>query len=434
TEEEMVKPGTASAPLVREFTSLQDSYEFILNECSAEFIGHHPVDESFLSWFAANYGDDTLLAVAGEVVDNDPEYWFLNTGKSIHVLWTEYCMTTGIEAYELQNTYFPETASPDSLTIEVSGDVNLGEHIATTEFMLTQENGILDCFSPELLSEMESADVLMLNNEYTYTTRGEAIPGKTYTFRAAPQMVDELFKLGCDIVNVANNHVYDYGEIGLLDTLDTLNNAGMPFVGAGHNIDEASKIIYYVAAGRKIALVSATQIERTYAYTKEATETEAGVLKTLHPERYCQVINKAAKNADVVVAIVHWGTEGNIAYGNDQVNLAEAFIDAGADVIVGGHTHCLQAVEYIRDVPVYYSLGNYWFATTSEMPAAYDTGLAKLVIGSDCSVSCGFVPCRFVDGVTSLVTDPEGRTAEFGFLNELSSTATIDENGNITHR
>lgn len=87
-------------------------------------------------------------------------------------------------------------------------------------------------------------------------------------------MVQLLSEFGADIVSLANNHTYDYGEIGLLDTMSYLNEAGIPYVGAGKNIDEASKIVYYVVNGRKVAIISATQIERTTRYTKAATEEE----------------------------------------------------------------------------------------------------------------------------------------------------------------
>ena len=87
-------------------------------------------------------------------------------------------------------------------------------------------------------------------------------------------------------MTLANNHVYDYGKKGLLSTLDVLDQEGIPYSGAGRNLKDASKIIYYVMNGRKVAFVSATQIERSKQYTKAATETEPGVLKALHPENF----------------------------------------------------------------------------------------------------------------------------------------------------
>jgi len=84
--------------------------------------------------------------------------------------------------------------------------------------------------------------------------------------------------------------VYDYGEEALIDTLETLEGSGVPYVGAGRNLEEAKKIVYFIANGRKIAITAASQIERSSNYTKEATEDSAGVLKTLNPDKYVEVI------------------------------------------------------------------------------------------------------------------------------------------------
>ncbi len=92
------------------------------------------------------------------------------------------------------------------------------------------------------------------------------------------------------------------------------------------NLEEAEKIVYFIANGRKIAIVAATQIERSYSYTKEATKDSPGVLKTLKPDKFTEVIRKAKSNSDIVIAYPHWGTEGNHSYGADQKELAEAFV------------------------------------------------------------------------------------------------------------
>ncbi|MCR4675310.1 MAG: CapA family protein, partial [Lachnospiraceae bacterium] len=319
------------------------------------------------------------------------------------------------------------------ISFDFSGDVNLCEEAATTLYMDQQKNGILDCFSKELLDEMQSVDILVINNEFTYITRGEPLKGKAYTFRANPERVNSLLAIGTDLVTLANNHVWDYGLDGLIDTLDTLSFCNLDYVGAGNNLREACRPQYYIANGRKIAIVDATQIERSYTYTKQATDDTPGVLKTLDSALYCQVIEEAKENADLVIACVHWGTEGNMFYGHDQEKLAEDFVKAGADVIIGGHTHCLQAVEYIEDVPVYYSLGNYWFATTANMPEDYYTGLARLEITSELEITCKFVPARFSKGVTSMLAEDEAVT-EFEFLEKLSDTTTISHDGVINRK
>ena len=253
-------------------------------------------------------------------------------------------------------------------------------------------------------------------------------PGKAFTFRALPQRVSALKDLGCDLVTLANNHVWDYGLDGLTDTFLTLDEASIPYVGAGNNLDEACRAQYYIANGRKIAIVDATQIERSYTYTKQATKDAPGVLKTLEPNLYCKVISDTKRQADFVIACVHWGTEGNQHYGQDQILLANAYAEAGADVIIGGHTHCLQGMEFIGDVPVFYSLGNYWFATSSNMPSNYDTGLARIEIYRNLSVTYKFIPCVFSGGETVLASE-ENTGRIIAELNNLSQTVTLSNEG-----
>ena len=112
----------------------------------------------------------------------------------------------------------------------------------------------------------------MVNNEFPYTDRGTPTPGKKFTFRAKPEYASYLTDMGTDVVSLANNHAYDYGEVSLTDSIDTLNRIGMPFVGAGRNLEEAVKPVYFIANDKRIAFISATQIERTdNPDTKEAT-------------------------------------------------------------------------------------------------------------------------------------------------------------------
>lgn len=86
----------------------------------------------------------------------------------------------------------------------------------------------------------------MLNNEFSISDRGSAIPGKMYTFRAKPERVKILNELGADIVSLANNHVYDFGHEAFEDTIDIIRNAGITTVGGGRNSNEAEKVVYYV--------------------------------------------------------------------------------------------------------------------------------------------------------------------------------------------
>ena len=88
------------------------------------------------------------------------------------------------------------------------------------------------------------------------------------------------------------------------------------------------------------------------------------MLRTLDPEKYLEVIREADANADFTVAFVHWGSENVFEYEAAQRELAEAYAEAGADLIIGAHPHVLQGFDYVGNVPVVYSMGNFWFNTS----------------------------------------------------------------------
>lgn len=408
---------------------LDEAYEEILNECSKDFIGGYNVDESFLTWIYANYGKETILALANEVLlgEQNVNCWYELTGNSIHVLWLKYCQHTGLDSYVLEHVYWKECAADDKIVLDFTGDFNFAEGWPTTEHMKAQSNGIYDCFSGDLLQEMTDADIMVMNNEFTYSTGGEPLEGKSYTFRADPKDAYLLNVFGADIVSLANNHAYDYGPDALVDTMETLEEVGIPYVGAGRNLEEAKKPVYFVANGKKIAIVSATQIERSANYTKEATETAPGVLKTLNPDKYLEVIGNACKNSDYVIAFVHWGTEHEEHYGADQANLAKQYVEAGADAVIGGHTHCLQGMQYIDGVPVIYSLGNFWFTGST-----IDTGVSQIIINTDGSIDFRFIPCIQSEFKTSLVTKEADKERIYDYMESISTNISIDEEGYVT--
>lgn len=405
-----------------------EAYETILSGCSRELICGYLIDEAFLAWMTADYGKESVFALAEAVKTGckDEEIWHQLTGNSLHVLWSQYCKESGYQDYYLERVYWKTCADPEQIVIDFVGDVNFAEGWSTIRYLDQQIDGLYDCMSPALLEELNQADILMVNNEFAYSTRGTPIEGKDYTFRADPDRVYLLEIMGADIVSLANNHAYDFGPEALLDTLDTLQGAGIPYVGAGANLREAMTPVYFIANGRKIAIVSATQVERTLNYTKEATETEPGVLKTLDPNKFVTVIEEANENADYVIVYVHWGTEQNPHFEKDQMALADAYIEAGADAIIGGHTHCLQGCEYREEVPIIYSLGNFWFNSNK-----LDTGIAQLVIQKDGSMDFRFLPCIQKRNETYLVEEETEKQRIWDYLQSISSGVEIDSEGYI---
>lgn len=323
-----------------------------------------------------------------------------------------------------ENTYLlPEK---ETVTFTFAGDVLLDESYAVMSTYRANGSVLENCIDPELLEIMQGSDIFMINNEFPYTNRGTPLANKTFTFRADPANVQILKDMGVDIVSLANNHASDYGEISLLDTLDTLEGAGIPYVGAGRDLEEASKVVFYQKGDMKIGVVSATEVERMASPdTKGATENTPGTFRCFQNDALEEVIREAKKECDFLIVVVHWGTESTDELDWSQPGQAADFTAAGADVIIGAHPHVLQEIAYVNEVPVFYSLGNYWFNSKSQ-----DSCLVTLEIGDEGLVSAKFIPCRTSGSKTSLATGTEAERI-LDYMRGLSDGVVIDEEGYV---
>lgn len=404
--------------------------DVVLSVDNPDFYARKPIDDSFILWFISHYGMDALdKVVQGAYFDGDSSVWRTASGHYFNAMWLMYCRDTGLYPDELTDVTFVDTASDDRVVLSFTGDINLDDRVGTMKKLA--RDGLDACISTDTQEILKSSDITMINNECPYSLRGNPLAGKAYTFRANPDNVKILHSLGVDIAGIANNHMCDYGLDAVSDSIDVLDEAGIPHVGAGNNIDEAMKPHYFVANGVKIAIVAATQIERSLNYTKEATSSAPGVLKCLNPDKFNQVIADANDNADIVIAFVHWGTENDPKYAADQIRLAEGFVEHGADAIIGGHTHCLQGITYVEDSPVIYSLGNFWFgATSTDGISEKETGIAQVVIESDGTLNFRFVPCIQRDQSTYVCEGEEWKRV-IEYEESLSTGIAIDIDGYI---
>lgn len=320
---------------------------------------------------------------------------------------------------------------PYDFTICFAGDINLDEKWCTTEFLDQQENGIKDCISEELITHMQQADVMCLNNEFTYSLQGAPLEGKMYTFRANPDRVSILQEMGVDIVKLANNHVYDYGRQALLDTFETLENVGISYIGAGRNLEEAMKPVYIEIDGKRVAFVAASRAEK-YKMTPQATEEKPGILRCYDNTLFLEMIREARENADFVLAYVHWGTEYSFELEEVQLTTGKEYLDAGADVVIGAHTHCLQGMEYYDGKPIIYSLGNYWFNEKT-----LDSMLLDLHFYGDDNggkLEVQVIPAIQSEKRTRIVTDTAEQERIYSFLENISINVEINQEGMVTEK
>ena len=324
--------------------------------------------------------------------------------------------------------YSVDTADHEKVTLAFVGDIGFAQGYATINKYRSNGSDIHNSMDEGVLSIMQGADIMMANNEFPYSDRGTPTPNKTFTFRADPKDAHIMQDMGVDIVGLANNHAYDYGPDALIDTIDTLNDIRLPFVGAGKNIDEAMHPAYFHVNGHVVSIVAATQIERLGSPdTKEATADSPGVLRTLDPKKAVAAIEEAAANSDFTVMFVHWGTESTDLVEKSQRDLARAYVDAGADLIIGAHPHVLQGIDYVDDVPVFYSLGNFWFNSKT-----LDTCIVRATLDNECKLSqVEFIPCIQRGSCVVSATDSE-KARIFEYMRGISNYAEIDGNGFVT--
>ncbi len=316
----------------------------------------------------------------------------------------------------------------ESFVLGFTGDINFTEGEYVMPHAYNFENVVLDCIDEKFIEEMKNADIMLVNNEFTYSDRGTPTSGKKYTFRAKPESVKYFTEMGVDIVSLANNHTYDYGYESFIDTIDTLNKADIPFVGAGMNYEEAAKPYTFIINGYKIGYFASSGVEWP-VYTPVATETEPGIMGTYdNGAALTEEIKKAKEYCDYIIVYPHWGWENTTQLTDSQLNNSKAYIDAGADAVVGDHPHILQGIEFYKGKPVIYSMGNFWFNTRNQY-----TGMLKLKITGD-EIETIFIPGRQINSETHYISDPAEQRTLYDLLVSWSPRRAIeiDDNGVIT--
>ncbi len=394
----------------------------------------------FAQWVEKEFPDKMTSELPEAVADGDftSREAYQTLGATMHVLSDNYqgllkdadtAKANGIYVKGDENDSGvragDKSSGEDDVTVTVAGDLCLEEDGFVID-KYDEVNDLEACISPEILDITQNADIFYLNHEYTVSDRGEALAGKLYTFRAKPERMALLEEMGTDLVSLANNHIYDYGEEGMLDTLHYLDEAQIPYVGGGRNIGEAGRPVYFIINGMKIGFVAASNAELTL-YTPAAGEDSPGILEAYDTSMYEQLIAEASKECDYLIAYIHWGPEDVNQYADYQTVQGKEFLDAGADIVVGGHPHVLQGMEYMDGKPVIYSMGDFWFNGETKY-----TGLLNLEISVDGLEQMSFTPCLQTGFTTQYLEDAGEQREMFDFLESLSPNVQIDDRGVIT--
>ncbi len=245
----------------------------------------------------------------------------------------------------------------------------------------------------EALDVLRRADVAIGNLEAPFTAGGEAAD-KWVTLRQDPALVEEYVKIGFKVLNIANNHMLDYGLEGLLTTIETLRRRGIEHIGGGLNIDEALRYKTIEKNGIKLAFIGCAstlpgasiagktkpglaplRVRTTYYIEPEMEKEQPGTPPVIFTvavkddiDRLVDVILDARAEAEHVVVSIHWGLAYQESILEYQPQAARAFVDAGARLVLGHHPHRIQGVEKYRDGFIFYSLGDFFLDTPYMAP------------------------------------------------------------------
>lgn len=312
---------------------------------------------------------DLALPVDGVYAD-DPEYPLVDQ-LVLDLDPTAAGLEPDDERLALLETWFASlepTAVPPPALSWIGGVGDLMVARGVTRF-LDHTDGLEVVFS-DVLPELRRVDFLLGNLEGAVTTRGTPLP-KSFTFRFHPRVLGPLAAAGFDYLSVVNNHSFDYGATGFMDTIAHLRASPIATSGVGADLAEA-RVPYRTAlpaADVTVLSVGAYPVENSGfdgAHATAATVERAGVLwadaRNPAAQRAAFEAMRDAFGPDTVdIVMVHGGAEWATRPSDSQRTLYRLFVDAGADIVLGHHSHVVQGLESYRGSLIAYSLGNFVF-------------------------------------------------------------------------
>lgn len=208
---------------------------------------------------------------------------------------------------------------------------------------------------------LRQGDFVMGNLESPIASHGNEFTGKKFRFKTNPEAVMALKNAGFTSLSLANNHILDFGEEGLKQTLEILDRNQITHSGAGFDLFSARTAGINYIKGLRIASLS-----YSLTYPKEFfAGAERGGTAPGRTSFFTADIAEAKKSADCLIVSFHWGEEGLDKPKPYQIAAAHKAIDAGADIVIGHHPHVLQGVEHYGNGVIFYSLGNFAFGSFS---------------------------------------------------------------------
>lgn len=245
--------------------------------------------------------------------------------------------------------YQPNLSTNNFLVIGLTGDVMLGR-------LVNQQIDLAGYKYPwgNVLPLLRKNDINIINLETTLTKSTKKVP-KVFNFKADPDKVQTLKEANIDVVNLANNHILDFSEEGLIETISVLDKAGIKHTGAGIN-KEAIKPVIIIKKNVTIGVIGYTDNEARWEATdKPGTNyAKVGDIKKIEPE-----IKKLRDKVDILIFTIHWGPNNRKRPTLLFRKFAHNVIDLGVDIFHGHSAHIFQGIEIYNDKLILYDTGDF---------------------------------------------------------------------------
>lgn len=249
------------------------------------------------------------------------------------------------------------------------------------------ENGDYESVFNEVKEYTSSVDYSIVNLEAPVVkSTAKPIEKCGPNLKCTSKAIKALKWAGFNMVTLANNHFYDYGDSGVKDTLESCENEGIATVGGGMNIHDASQTAYLNIKNLRIAIINCCEHEFSIATEK------SGGSNPINPIQQYYAILDAKQNADKIIVIVHGGHEHYQLPSPRMKETYRFFVDIGADAVVNHHQHCYSGYEVYKGKPIFYGIGNFCFDRSIRRNCFWNEGYMVMLQIKDNNINFELIP------------------------------------------
>jgi poly-gamma-glutamate synthesis protein (capsule biosynthesis protein) len=340
---------------------------------------------------------------------------------------------------------FVHTNLPDNRSIQNTSPESLFAHAdsnANTVFTATFVGDIMlgrglqdasefygyDSYFKKTKDYFENFDLVVGNfeNPIVHGDKKAIVVQRGVTLSANSECLGAMKNAGFNMLSLANNHILDYEVTGMLNTMESLDQVGIAYFGAGRDVNEAKGYQVIESNGTKIAVIGINEVPG-YQHNSKNVHT----LFTIASEKvYLDAVSEAASVVDVVIVFMHWGDEYTAIVSSNQQEIGRKLIDAGADIVIGRHSHVLQPIEIYGKGVIFYSLGNFVF--DQGWSRTKDSCIVRYCLDENGRGVFELIPLRINNGSPAETSNPIFVNRIFHTLTKnLSSEKYVLDNGRL---